>query len=170
MEGKARIIDVKLGAKPVITFELDNFCAEEIDGLLWADLRLEFVKWRDKRSLDSNAYAWALMQKIAEKIHSDKWTVYLEMLKRYSGAFTHIFVRTEAVPAVMDMYRASIDLGEITMNGCAGHELQVYFGSSSFNSKEMATFIDGIVSECEALGIQTKSAEELERMVKAWGV
>ena len=45
-------------------------------------LSIKAVKHRNKRSLDANAYAWVLMQKIAEAINSDKWTVYLDCLQR----------------------------------------------------------------------------------------
>lgn len=70
----------------------------------------------------------------------------------------------------MEMYRTAIDLGEIYVAGEVGHQLQVYFGSSTFNTKEMAVFLEGIVSECKELGIETLPEEELERMAKAWDV
>lgn len=132
-------------------------------------LRIKAVQYREKRSLDSNAYAWVLMQKIAETIHSDKWSVYLQMLQKYSRAFSHVIVKPEAVERMKDLYRTCIDLGEITVNGQTGHQLQVYYGSSDFDTKEMSVFIDGIISECKELGIETLSLNELERMKAEWG-
>ncbi len=131
-------------------------------------LTVKASRFRRKRSLDSNAYAWVLMQKIAEAVNSDKWSVYLDCLQRYSRSFTHVIVKPEAVDAMKELYRTCIDLGDITVNGRSGHQLQVYFGSSTFDSKEMSVFIDGIVSECKELGIETLSPEELERMNAAW--
>lgn len=164
MELKGKIVDVRMSR---ITIEAERI-PSDIDELRGADLRIEARKWRDKRSLNANAMAWALMAKIAEKIHSDKWTVYLEMLQRYSNSFTHIIVKPQAVDAVMEMYRTAIDLGEILVDGERGHQLQVYFGSSQFDTHEMAVFIDGLVSECEGLGIDTGSEEEIRRMVEQW--
>ncbi len=168
MEGKAHILDARLGPKMKVLLEFDECDPASVNELLGHDIRIEMKRWREKRSLDSNAYAWVLMQKIAEKVHSDKMTVYMEMLQRYSGAFTHIIVKKRAVKAVMEMYRTAIDLGEISVGDQTGHQLQVYFGSSTFNTKEMSVFIDGLVSECKELGIETLPPYEIERMVSAW--
>jgi hypothetical protein len=108
------------------------------------------------------------MQKIAEAVGSDKWTVYLEMLQRYSRAFTHVIVKKEAVEAMKKLYRTCVELGEITVNGQTGMQLQVYYGSSTFDSKQMSVFIDGIVSECKLLDIETLSSSEIERMNSQW--
>ena len=157
--------------KTTFTIETSEDVSIGIEELLKAEkIDIKATKHRERRSLDSNAYAWVLLQKIAEATHSDKWDVYLEMLKRYSRSFTHIVVKPQAVDAVKAMYRASIDLGEIKVNGQIGHQLQVYFGSSTFDTKEMSVFLDGIVSECKELGIETMTPEEIERMKKQWGV
>ena len=70
----------------------------------------------------------------------------------------------------MDAFRTCVDLGEVSVNGQAGHQLQVYFGSSTFDTKEMSVFLDGIVSECKELGIETATPDELERMKQKWNV
>ena len=168
MESKGRIVDARTFATPRITLELDYLDPNELNDLREHDLRIEIKRWREKRSLDANALAWVLMQKIAEKVHSDKWSIYMDMLQRYSRAFTHIIVKPQAVAAVMEMYRTAIDLGEILVDGEKGHQLQVYFGSSQFDSHEMSVFIDGLMSECRELGIPTISDEEAERMVSEW--
>ncbi len=67
-----------------------------------------------------------------------------------------------------ELYRTYIDLGEISVNGMTGHQLQVYYGSSTFDSKEMSVFIDGIVSECKDLGIEILPPAQLEIMNKEW--
>lgn len=152
-----------------ITFSInENSVVNEVDKLKDCKLSIKAVKYKQKRSLDSNAYAWVLMQKIAEAVNSDKWSIYLECLKKYSRAFSHVIVKPEAVEKMKELYRTCVDLGEISVNGITGHQLQVYYGSSTFNTKEMSVFIDGIVSECKELGIETLTSEELERMKAAW--
>ena len=42
-------------------------------------------------------------------------------------------------------------------------------GSSEYDTKEMSSFIDGIISEAKGLGIETLPPEELERMMKDYG-
>lgn len=131
-------------------------------------LDIKAVKHREKRSLDANAYLWVLLQKIAEAIKSDKWSVYLEMLKRYSRAFTHIIVKPHAVDAVKELYRTTVDLGDVNVNGQTGRQLQVYYGSSTFNTKEMAVLLDGVISECRELNIETLPPDEIERLKATW--
>lgn len=131
-------------------------------------LNIKAVKYRERRSLDSNAYAWVLMQKIAEAIHSDRWAVYLEMLKKYSREFTFVICKENAIDKLKELYRTTIDLGEVNVNGTTGHQMQVFFGSSTFDTKAMSVFIDGIVSECKEMGIETLPPEEIERMKAAW--
>lgn len=167
MESKGRLVDVQ-SFKKRVTFEVDYVDADSLNAITGKELRIEAKPWREKRSLNANSYLWVLLQRIAEKIHSDKWTVYLEMLQRYSRSFTHVIVKPHAVQAVMEMYRTAIDLGEIKVNGETGHQLQVYFGSSTFDTHEMQVFLDGVVSECKELGIETMPPAELERMVNAW--
>lgn len=154
-----------------ITFSINERSAlQEIDSIKDCEkLSIKAVKYRNRRSLDSNAYAWVLMQKIAEAVNSDRWSVYLEMLKKYSREFTFVICKEHAVDKLKELYRTCIDLGEVNVNGQEGHQIQVFFGSSTFDTKAMSVFIDGIVSECKELGIETIPPDELERMKAAWG-
>ena len=127
----------------------------------------ELKEYRQKRSLDANAYFWVLCQKLAEVLHTDKDSVYLMMLERY-GVFTHLIVKPNVVDRVKQEWRTVKELGEVTINGTTGVQLQCYFGSSTFNTKEMSLLIDGIVSECKEVGIPTETPEELARMCSEW--
>lgn len=152
-----------------LTFEVDEINPEEVNRIAECEkLNIKAVKYRERRSLDANAYAWVLMQKIAEAIHSDKWTVYLEMLKKYSREFTFVICKEKAINRLKELYRTCIDLGEVNVNGMEGHQMQVFFGSSTFDTKAMSIFIDGIVSECKELGIETLTPDEIERMKCKW--
>lgn len=122
---------------------------------------------KEKRSLDSNAYLWVLCQKIAEVLRTDKDSVYLDMLNKY-GVFTHIIVKSNVVDKVKKEWRTVRDLGEVTINGQKGIQLQCYFGSSTYNTKEMSILLDGIVSEAKDLGIPTKDEKEINDLKEAW--
>lgn len=154
-----------------LTFEANENVAGQIDGIKDCEkLSIKAGKYRKKRSLDSNAYCWTLIQKIAEATHTDKWEIYLRCLQRYSRAFTHVIVKEAAVERMKELYRTCVDLGQVTVNGQTGHQLQVFYGSSTFDSKEMSVFIDGIVSECKELNIETLPPDEIARMKEVWGV
>ena len=153
-----------------ITFTLNEASAiNEIEKIKDCQkLSIRAVKYRKKRSLDANAYLWVLLQKMAEVLHQDKWNIYLEMLGRY-GVFTHIIVKPNVVEKVKEEWRTDKELGEVCVNGTTGIQLQCYFGSSTYNSKEMSVLIDGVVSEAKEMGIETLPPDELERMKATWG-
>ena len=41
-------------------------------------------------------------------------------------------------------------------------------GTSEYSTKEMSVFLDGIVSECREVGIQTDTPEMIARHKEAW--
>lgn len=172
MDFRGRLIDItrnwKTG-KVRVTFEADEDISGQLEAISDKLLTITAKIFRNRRSKDANAYAWVLMQKIAEVLHTDKWSVYLDMLERY-GVFTHIIVRPHVVGRVIEEWRAVKNLGEVTVAGQTGIQLQCYFGSSTYDTKEMAVFINGIVSECREMVIETATPEELERMKREWGV
>lgn len=153
-----------------ITFSINEKSAlEEIKNIQDCEkLSITAEPYRKKRSLDSNAYAWVLMQKIAEASGTDRNAVYLDMLQNYSREFDFVICKEHAVERFKKLYRTCIDLGEVNVNGTSGHQLQVFYGSSTFDSKAMSVFIDGIVSECKQLKIETLPPHELERMKASW--
>lgn len=160
--------DYKTG-EVVVQFACDRSVLPQLDDIKSAEkLTITAKKYRQKRSLDANAYAWVLMQRLAEAVDSDKWTVYLKCLREYSREFTHVIVKECAVEKMKELYRTCEDLGEVTVNGQTGHQLRVYYGSSTFDTKAMSVFIDGIVRECKELGIETLPPAELERMKVQW--
>lgn len=61
------------------------------------------------------------------------------------------------------------ELGEVTVNGKTGVQLQCYFGSSTYDAKEMSVLIDGVVSECKEMGIETMTPDEIARLKSEWG-
>lgn len=152
-----------------ITFTMNEASAiNEVNNIQYCEkLSIKAVKHRNKRSLNANAYCWVILQKIAEVLHQDKWNVYLEMLGKY-GVFTHIIVKPNVVDKVKEEWRTVKELGEVSVNGMTGIQLQCYFGSSTYNTKEMSVLIDGIVYEAKELGIETLPPDELERMKIEW--
>lgn len=132
-------------------------------------LRIEVKQYRNRRSLDANAYLWVLLQKMAEVLRTDKWSLYLQMLKQY-GKFTYIVVKPNAVEAVKKQWRECEEIGEIDINGTKAVQMLCYYGSSTYDTKEMSVLIDGVVSECQELGIETLPPNELRIMKERWGI
>ena len=44
----------------------------------------------------------------------------------------------------------------------------MYRGSHDYDTREMSELINGLVSECKEVGIETITPAELDEMMKAW--
>lgn len=167
MESKAKLYDVSFdeNGKQRVTFTLDH--KTEMSDLRDKDIRLTAVRWREKRSLNANSLLWECLDRIADKLHADKWEVYLMMLKRY-GKFSYVLVRPEAVPAVQDSWRESEVLGEINVNGTTAVQLLCYYGSHTYDTKEFSRLLDGVISEMQEMGIPTPMQEDMDKALDNW--
>lgn len=128
-------------------------------------LSIEIKPYREKRSLNANAYAWALIGKIADILRASKDEIYLEMLRRYG--------QSEMISAVEDVpiryfVKYFDEIGTSRLNGKLFKHYRVYKGSHEYDTKEMSILIDGIVSEAKNLGIQTETPEQLARIKSLW--
>lgn len=129
-------------------------------------LSFKIDKYKEKRSLNANNYAWKIITEIANVIRESKETVYLDMLKRYGqGEIISVLAH---IP-IGEYIKYCEEAGESTLNGKVFKHYKVYKGSSEFDTKEMSIFIDGIVSEAQELGIDTKTPDEIARLKSLWG-
>lgn len=160
-----------------ITLESTRINAEEINALSKFDrLGVEIKKYRRKRSLDANSYYWLLVGKIQDVIGSSSNCIHNMMLDRYGE-----FARTGDGSLIPFCIRDDIDYLEFpyphlkpTQKTLSkGNRVYRWYyqikGSSEYNTAEMSRLIDGIVSECKEMGIETLPAEELERMMEVYG-
>lgn len=131
-------------------------------------LDIEIEKHKRKRSLSSNAYCWVLLQKIAEKVNSTKEEIYIQMLERY-GQFGYLVIKEQITQKIKTQFPVVKELGKIKVGKGEGVQVQVYFGSSTYNQAEMNFFLNGIVSEAKELGIETLTPQELETITKNIG-
>lgn len=156
--------------KIIIGFVLNEEPTEEINNIASCEkLSIVAKKYRQKRSLDANAYCWVLITKIAEMLNSSKEEIYEDMLQKYG------FIYQDDDGYITVTVKADVDMNKITGhwkflkgNGKFNSYLMIK-GSSEYDSAEMAKFIDRIVDEAKELGIETMTPAELERMKAAWG-
>ena len=161
-------IDFKTG-KLMLTLEVNerNDFEALVDEMRDKDkLSIEVKQYREKRSLNANAYAWKLIGEIADITRSSKEEVYLLMLKRYGQS--EIVSVLAHIP--IDQYiKYCEEAGESSLNGKLFKHYKVYKGSSEFDTREMSILIDGIVSEAKELGIQTETPNQIAEMKARWG-
>ena len=168
LTGQIDDVAVSLTGKPKLTLVIneksDLLCGYD-DLKDFEKLSIEIKPYREKRSLNANAYAWKLIGEIADIVRSSKDEVYLEMLRKY-GQSELISVLSH-IP-IEQYVKYCDEVGESKLNGKMFKHYRVYKGSSEFDTREMSILIDGIVGEAKELGIQTETPAELERMKSLW--
>ena len=136
-------------------------------------LSFELKKYRKKRSLDANAYCWVLCDMIAKELSKEvittKEEVYKEAIMQI-GRFTPFIVEERALENFKRVWEKQ-GLG-FTVQEVARKDKRVrvngYYGSSSYDSKEMSLLIEWIIQEAKQLGLETKSKNEIDSLLKQW--
>ena len=167
---KARILDFAYrGAnKGLLTLELQGDFRDSYDRLHDKDVDVEVKAYKEKRSLTSNSYLWLLLDKIAGAIGSDKETIYLDFVRQY-GLFKD-FTLTEDEAKTFSVAWSKLGTGWPTEQVDYAPDgehivIRAYYGSSTYNTKQMARLLDAVVEECKGLGIETRPKEEIESLL-----
>lgn len=131
---------------------------------------IEEHKEKKKRSLNANAYCWVLMGQIADVIGRTKEDVYRDYIKN-KGIFRVITLNKEAVPTFIKVW-SERGLGWVCETSETNKEdlidVIAYYGTSSYNTKQMSNFVDYVVQEARNLGIKTKEDIEIESLINDW--
>ena len=131
-------------------------------------LVVELKQYRQRRSLDANGYLWLILGEMASILHTTKDELYLKMLEDY-GVYTFIVVKENVVERVKSEWKTVKEIGEVIINGQTGIQLMCFFGSSTYNTKEFSTLLDGVIQEAKELGIETMTPSELSLIKSQWG-
>lgn len=128
-------------------------------------------KARKKRSLDSNAYAWVLMDKLAAHYRVPVTEVYRNFVREIGGNSEIICMMDGAVQTFCQGWEHNgigwqTEVLPSKIEGCSN--VKVYFGSSTYDTDQMSRLIELVVQECKSAGIETLTPEELARMMQEW--
>lgn len=156
-----------------VSFDIDEeeHTLEQIEALKGKILTLEANEYKEKRSLNANAYFWVLCRDIAKAVAGDKETIYLMLLQR-TNIYDVYEVFSEAVETFKTAFRyvetvyqypAIVGGQERVING-----LHCYKGSSQYNAQEMQILINEATEEAHALGVSTWNEQEVDNLIKNW--
>lgn len=127
------------------------------------DYVIECREYRNRRSLDANAYYWVLINSIVSRLPNvTNDSIHFDMLRAY-GPVEVIQVRKD-----VDISKYGIRYFEEDGGGEKYTYYRVYKGSSQMDSKEMSRLIDGAVQEAKNLGIETLPPAELKALCDSW--
>ena len=161
--------------KAKISLVLDTNQLDIVEQLKNEDkLNIEMKKYRQKRSTNANNYFWKLLTEYCEVKEVDTIKEYKERVKRL-GIFRISRVESKDV----ETYKKSWEnwgtawfceiydteyLGDVEFK-----ILHLYYGSSSFNSRQMSRLINDLVEDCIEVGIETKTPAEINSLLESWG-
>lgn len=180
VNGKLTGISLNLETRnSVLAFEIEG---QHNAAAIWEKYRnaerldLDVVKHRESRSLNANSYMWVLCEKIAQKLSSEKVVHTKEDIYREAIKEIGVYYDDDIEPSKVVRRRTAwemIGIGwitervDFTQDG-SKEIIRFYYGSSRYNTAQMSKLIDNIVQDAKALGIETRSPEEIEKMKALW--
>lgn len=131
----------------------------------------EITQTRKKRSLDANAYCFVLLDRLSAELCVPKEELYRRYIKEIGGVSDILCVQNKALDKFKREWESK-GLGWQTeefhskLDGCTN--VIVYYGSSSFDTKQMSRLIDSIVADCKSIGIETRNPQEIASLLEEW--
>ncbi len=180
LTGKVAGVSFSFDGKPLVTLELNErkSALGMVDELKAAEkLSVKIGKFRQKRSLDANAYLWVLCDMIADVLSKDgiphtKEEIYQSAIKsrgiyREQGELDPDFAKTARTAWEMLGTGWVTEQVDFEPNG-EKVIVRFYYGSSTYNTKQMSRIIDWLLEDCRELGIETKPKDEIESLLSQW--
>ena len=155
--------------KQKLTLVMDGDFRRYYDDLAGKTLDVTFKPWREKRSLDANAYCWVLLNRLADALNLPAESIYKHAIKQV-GVWQDVELTEKAAKTMQHIWHEH-GIGGITEKVDEiddGVLIRFYYGSSSYNTKQMSRLIDFIVADCKEMNIETKTPEELALMMDEW--
>lgn len=139
-------------AKAIIQWLFDQQDAEKL---------YEIKEKKSKRSLTANAYYWSLLNQLASVMRTSSDEVHFMMLRRY-GVCEVVSVRSDI--NIKGYFKYFDIIGKSKLDGKEFCHYKIYKGSSEMDSKEFSVILDGLISECEEVGIPTLASDEVAKL------
>lgn len=161
--------------KPKISFLIDDkYNLPIIEELKGKKLKIKANKYIKRRSKDANNYFWELLGKLCELAELNTIEEYKRRVKELGIFRRYERIEAENVKTFEKMWEKQgiawfIEIADTEyVNNKEYKIINAYYGSSSFNSKQMSRLIDGLIQDCEAYGIETKTPAEIKSLLESW--
>ena len=121
----------------------------------------EVKEHHEKRSLNANSYFYVLQNKLAQALKTGNDELHEQLIKRYADVTLITIPETENIRGIIkyyDIYNTG------TIKGIPVIMYKAYKPSHEMTSKEFSRLLDGLISECKEVGIETMTPEELRRL------
>lgn len=173
METKCKFYNLQFDMKghQLLTLAIQGDFRPYVDEFADKDLKAEIKPFKAKRSLSANGYAWVLINKLAEKLNMSPIDVYKNAIRNIGGVFETVCCQNKAVEKFRKAWESNgigwqTEILDSKLDGCTN--IICYYGSSEYDTAQMSRLIDNIVQDCKAVGIETMTPAELERLCDSW--
>lgn len=159
--------------KLVISFEV-NSIPSDLEDLQTSSRPLSITAkpFRQKRSLNANAYFHVLTGKIAAKLGTSLDHEKNRLIREYGeyefidGWIPTVLIDTTFEDKLLDM--EGVHWKPVARPDKEHVQMAFMRGSHTYNTAEMSRLIDATVEQAKELGIETLTPEEIERMKQSW--
>lgn len=124
----------------------------------------------DKRSNEANAYYWNLVNELSDKIGIPPKEIYRTHIKDVGGNYEVIPIRDDALETWINNWVSRglgwvcESIGESKLRGYTN--VICFYGSSTYDTRQMSRLIDLCVQDCKAQGIETMTPNELAALIQ----
>lgn len=121
---------------------------------------VDIKEYKSKRSLEQNRYLWLLITEITKAqnggiANQDNITeTYTNLLEMANAKFDFILCPPNAIKEFKKRFRAIRINGTVLIKTVEYTQLQVFYGSSTMNTKEMSQLIDCVLDYAYEVGIE----------------
>lgn len=131
---------------------------------------LSLVPVTKSKTKNANAYAWVLIDKLAEYYGVTKTYIYCRSVNDIGGNSYVMTIDNDAVERAIEIWesRGLGWFGNIIYEGDKYTDVEFVYGSSVYDTKQMARLVDNLIHECETAGIETRTQAEIESMLSSW--
>jgi hypothetical protein len=149
-------------------FEARRFLATKKEKKYVADIK----EYRERRSLDANAYMWVLVGKLSGKLGLPPEEIYRAAIRDVGDNYEVMPVRNDALERWKAIWQSNglgwlcEEIGPSKLDGYTN--VRNFYGSSAYDKAQMSRLINNIVQDCKAQCIETLTPAELARLTEEW--
>lgn len=135
--------------------------------------KYEVKEYKEKRSKDANAYFHVLVNELARYFNISDKEMKIKMNLQYGTIAkdsngNSIGIKIPQGTDITQFYDYAKWFGKCEDNGIKFDKYLFYKQTHTLNTKEMSQLINGVVQECQDVGIETKPRQEIESLLKSW--
>lgn len=135
--------------------------------------KYEIKEYKKKRSNDANAYFHVLVNELARYYSTPDSEMKIKMNLQYGTIAkdsngNSVGVKIPQGTDITQFYDYAKWFGECEENGIRFDKYLFYKRTHTLDTKEMSQLINGVVQECQDVGIETKTKAEINSLLKQW--